>query len=117
MEEFLLIFRRDFATKEKQPSPEQMQNHLNEWQEWFRSLAAGNKLSRPLQRWDREGKVVRPGKDVINGPYAEIKESIGGMIFVKATDYDEAVEIAHGCPILRFGGNVEIRRASTPENN
>ncbi len=114
MEEFLLIFRRDFASKAEQPSPEQMQNHLNKWQEWFKGLTAEDKLSRPLQRWDREGKVVRPGKNVLNGPYAEIKESIGGMVFVKAKDYDEAVEIAHGCPILELGGNVEIRRAVTP---
>ena len=116
MEEFLLIFRRDFTSKEEQPSPQQMQNHLNEWQEWFKGLTAAGKLSRPLQRWDREGKVVRAGKNVINGPYAEIKESIGGMIFVKAGNYDEAVEIANGCPILNVGGNVEIRRAVTPDS-
>lgn len=111
MEEFLLIFRRDFTSKEKQPSPEQLQNHLHKWQEWFGNLTAGNKLSRPLQRWDRDGKIVRPGKDVVNGPYAEIKESIGGMVFVKAASYEEAAEIAQDCPILDLGGNVEIRRA------
>ena len=116
MEEFLLIFRRDFTSKEKQPSPEQMQSHLKQWQDWFGNLTSKNKLSRPLQRWDRDGKIVQAGKHVINGPYAEIKESIGGMIFVKAANYDEAVEIAHGCPILEFGGNVEIRRAVTPDS-
>jgi hypothetical protein len=115
MEEFLLIFRRDFTSKEK-PSPEEMQNHLKQWQEWFGSLTAANKLSRPLQRWDRDGKIVQQSKQVINGPYAEIKESIGGMIFVKAAGYDEAVEIAQGCPILDAGGNVEIRRAVTPDS-
>ena len=117
MEEFLLIFRRDFVSKEEQPSPEGMQTQLKQWQEWFRSLTAQNQLSRPLQQWDRQDKVVKPGKQVIDGPYAEIKESIGGMIFVKAADYDEAVEIANGCPILRAGGNVEIRRAVTPTEN
>ncbi|MEJ0029546.1 MAG: YciI family protein [Bacteroidota bacterium] len=117
MEEFLLIFRRDFTTKEEQPSPDQMQNHLNQWQEWFagphsreQALASTATLG---SRWqDREGR-----KNVINGPYAEIKESIGGMVFVKASGYDEAVEIANGCPILEVGGNVEIRRAVTPGKN
>lgn len=113
MEEFLLIFRRDFASKENQPSPEQMQQHLKQWQDWFKDLTAANKLSRPLQRWDRDGKIVRAGKQVINGPYAEIKESIGGMIFVKAANYEEAVQIAQGCPILDFDGNVEIRKAAS----
>jgi hypothetical protein len=115
MEEFLLIFRRDFTTREEQPSPDQLQDHLNKWQEWFKGLAKHDKLSRPLQRWDRDGRIVRAGKHVINGPYAEIKESIGGMVFVKAAGYDEAVEIANGCPILELGGNVEIRRAVTPD--
>lgn len=114
MEEFLLIFRRD-STKENQPSPEQMQTQLKQWQDWFGKLTAASKLSRPLQRWDRDGRIVRSDRHVINGPYAEIKEAIGGMIFVKAADYDEAAEIAKGCPILEAGGNVEIRRAVTPD--
>lgn len=92
-----------------------MQAHLNAWQSWFNSLTAADKLSRPLQRWDRDGKIVQQGKQVIDGPYVEIKESIGGMIFVKAANYEEAVEIAQGCPILEFGGNVEIRKAVTPD--
>ncbi|MCE7040309.1 YciI family protein [Dyadobacter sp. CY312] len=117
MNEFLLIFRRDFTTKEEQPSPEVLQTSLKAWQDWFGSLAAQNKLARPLQRWDGEGRIVKPNSAVINGPYAEIKESIGGMIVVTAADYDEASEIAKGCPILKLGGNVEIRMAVTPPAN
>jgi hypothetical protein len=111
MDNFLLIFRRDFSNKEEQPSPEELQNSIKDWQNWFGSIAAQNKLAMPLQRWDHEGKVVKPNKNVINGPYVEIKESIGGLIIIKATDYNEAVEIAQGCPILQLGGNVEVRRA------
>jgi hypothetical protein len=48
---------------------------------------------------------------VINGPYAEVKESIGGLILIRAVDYAVAAEIAKGCPILALGGNVEIRMA------
>lgn len=109
MNEFVLIFRRDFANKEIQPSPEQLQLHLQQWQDWFGSLAAQDKLARPLQRWDGEGRLVTSNKNVTNGPYAEIKESIGGLIIIRAKDYDEAVAVAQGCPILNLGGNVEIR--------
>jgi hypothetical protein len=116
MEEFLLIFRRDFTTRESQPSPEQLQNHLKQWQEWFRMLKEQDKLSRPPQRWDRDGKIVRADKNIINGPYVEIKEAIGGMVFVKAADYNEAADIAKGCPVLDLGGNVEIRKAAMPES-
>ena len=115
MNEFLLIFRRDFATKEAQPSPEQMQASIKQWQDWLGGIAAQDKLARPLQRWDTKGKVVQQNKTVINGPYAEIKESIGGLIIIKAADYDEAAEIAKGCPILPLGGSVEIRMANAIE--
>lgn len=113
MNEFLLIFRRDFSSKEAQPSPEELQTSLKQWQDWFGSIAAQDKLARPLQRWDSAGKVVKPNKTVINGPYAEIKESIGGMIIIRVNDYEEAAEIAKGCPILQLGGNVEIRMATS----
>ncbi|MCE7053504.1 YciI family protein [Algoriphagus sp. AGSA1] len=114
MEEFLLIFRRDFNSKENQPSAEGLQNHLKQWQDWFAKLSEEDKLSRPIQRWDREGKIVKSKNQILNGPYVEIKEAIGGMIFIKASSYDEAAEIANGCPILELGGNVEIRKAVTP---
>jgi hypothetical protein len=114
MNEFLLIFRRAFGSPEEQPSPEMLQQSIKQWQDWFGSIAAQDKLVRPLQRWDLEGRVVKKDKDVINGPYAEIKESIGGLILIRAKDYDEAVGIAQGCPILALGGNVEVRMAVTP---
>lgn len=111
MEEFLLIFRRDFSRDGEQPSPDEMQNHIRHWQSWYQDLKTKNLLSRPPQWWDRAGKVVRSDKEVINGPYVEIKESIGGMIYLKAADYEEAVAVAQNCPILEAGGNVEIRKA------
>ncbi|QIL38030.1 transcription initiation protein [Pedobacter sp. HDW13] len=113
MNEFLLIFRRAF-THEDQPSPEMLQESIKQWQDWFGGIAAQDKLVRPLQRWDLEGRVVHADKNVINGPYAEIKESIGGLVLIRAKDYDEAAEIAKDCPILKLGGNVEIRMAVTP---
>lgn len=111
MNEFLLLFRRDFKTKESQPSPEELQAHLSRWREWFRNLEAQDKLARPLQPWEATGKVLKHDKSVTDGPYAEIKESIGGFIVIKAADYEDAVQIAKGAPILELGGSVEIRMA------
>jgi len=108
MSEFVLIFRRDYKTKEVQPTPEQMQEHLKHWAEWFGNLATNGLLARRVQRLDAEGRIVR-GDNVGNGPYVELKESIGGLVIIKANDYDQAVEIAESCPVLELGGNVEIR--------
>ncbi|GAA4312010.1 YciI family protein [Mucilaginibacter gynuensis] len=109
MNEFLLIFRRDYKTKEVQPSPAELQTHLQHWQEWFGSLAEKDLLARKLQRWDGQGRVLKQGESATDGPYAEIKESIGGLIIINAESYEQAEEIAKDCPIFELGGTVEIR--------
>lgn len=109
MKEFLFLFRRDYKTAENQPTPEELKTHLEHWQTWFDELAKKDILARPTQRWDGVGKVIERGKSTTNGPFAEIKESIGGMIIIRALDYDEAEKIAQGCPIFELNGSVEIR--------
>lgn len=109
MKEFLLIFRRDFISKEEQPSPEQIQNMMKPWQDWMGSLAAQNKLASSGNRLASDGRVVKSDKIVTDGPYVEIKEAVGGYIVVKANNLDEAAELAKGCPVLNIGGNVEVR--------
>ena len=109
MNEFLLVFRRDFVAKEKQPSPEQLQAMLKPWQDWMGDLAAGNKLVNSGNRLASQGKVVKPGKVVTDGPYVEIKEAIGGYIIIRAASLEEAAELSKGCPILEINGNVEVR--------
>jgi hypothetical protein len=119
MDEFMLIFRRDHETKENQPSPEDMQASIKEWLDWKGSLAAQNKLVSQGNRLRPEGKVIKSDKVVINGPYAEIKEAIGGFIVIRAGDYDEAVELARDCPILRapWNGSVEVRMLVSESNS
>lgn len=112
MNDFLLVFRRDYKTKEIQPSPEQLQAHLSRWREWFGDLRSRDLLARPPQPWESTGKVLKHDKSVTDGPYAEIKESIGGFIVIRAGSYEEAVEIAGKCPVLELGGTVEIRMAA-----
>ncbi len=110
MNEFLVAIHRDVKSKDASPSPEQMQALIKPFQEWIGKLVAQDKLANPYRRWDGEGRVLK-AETVTNGPYAEIKESLGGLIVIRAKDYDEAVEIAQGCPILQFGATIEIRMA------
>ncbi|WP_353718402.1 YciI family protein [Dyadobacter sp. 676] len=110
MDEFLLVFRRDFQNRENLPSPEQLQEHFQKWHAWYDKLAAEDRIVL-RRRWDGEGLVVNAQSTVLNGPYAEIKESIGGAVVIRAAGYDEAVELAKAAPILEIGGNVEIRKA------
>jgi len=110
MNEYLIAIHRDLKSEDASPSPQQMQEAIKPFQDWIESIAAEGKLVSPPRRWDLEGKVVKQNT-VMNGPYAEIKESLGGMFVVRAKDYDEAVAIAKACPILKFGVSVEIRMA------
>ena len=54
---------------------------------------------------------LRNGKpSVTDGPFAETKEQLGGVILIDAGDLDEAIGIASRIPALRLGC-VEIRAA------
>ncbi len=110
MSEFLFVFRRDYRTLDRQPTPDQMQAHQKYWADWFRSLAAQDKLVYPVQRYDEPGKIVKD-KEILDGPYTDGNESIGGFLLVKAVDYEEAIRMAEDCPILGLGGTVEVRQA------
>jgi len=109
MKDFLLIFRADYS-QWPQFSPEEMQANMKLWMDWIGGIAAQDKLIDRGNRLDYStGKVLRPGNIITDGPYAEIKESIGGYTAIRAESLDEAAEMAQSCPMLTFGGNIEIR--------
>ncbi|WUI00574.1 YciI family protein [Spirillospora sp. NBC_00431] len=52
---------------------------------------------------------VRDGETLVSdGPFAETKDFVGGVVIIDCADLDEAIEIAAGHPYARWGG-VEIR--------
>jgi len=108
MKEFLLIFRNDFKNLPLH-SPEKMQATTKKWMDWIGGIAAQDKLFDRGNRLASSGKVVKPYNVITDGPYSEIKESVGGYSIIKAPSYEDAVEIAKGCPVLKDGGNVEVR--------
>ena len=103
-----MIFRNDYNTDAYQ-SPEQMQVLMQQWMDWLGSMAAQNKVVSSGNRLGSQGKVVRPGKLVTDGPYTELKEFVGGYIIVRADSVEEAAKMAKNCPILTVGGSVEVR--------
>jgi hypothetical protein len=53
---------------------------------------------------------VQDGATLItDGPFAEIKESIGGYFLFEAGDLDAAIELAARVPAASMGGAVEVR--------
>ena len=109
MEDFILIFRHDDG--KKVASPEQMQIWMKQTMDWIGGITAQNKFSSGTGLPFEDARVVRPNNMVTNGPFGEIKETIGGFIMVKADSAAEAVEFAKGCPVLQGEGNsVEVRK-------
>jgi hypothetical protein len=111
MKEFLLLYRGDYSVIPQVPQ-EQLQATTKKWMDWMGSIAAQNKLADKGNRLNTSGRVLKPNNVVTDGPYSEIKESIGGYSIIKVDSYDEAVNLAKSCPILAFGGNVEIREVN-----
>jgi hypothetical protein len=107
LKEFILIFRFDGSAK-FEPSPEQLQESAKQWQNWIGKIASQGKLVGTNQL-DFVGKTLHADASVTDGAYAEVKEIVGGYLIAKAENIDEAVKLAQGCPVLYFGGTVEVR--------
>lgn len=108
MKEFMLLFRQpsyDYSNKSK----EEMQAITRKWHEWAENINAQGKLSSNGSRLAAEGKVLKAGGVITDGPFVEIRERLGSFLIVKAENLEEATTLAHGCPALDAGGSVEIR--------
>ena len=109
MDEFILIFRHEDGSKVA--SPEQIEVWMKQTMDWIGGIAAQNKFSSGTGLPFDDARVVWHNNVVTNGPFGEIKETIGGYIIVKADSVEEAVEFAKGSPVLQGDGNsVEVRK-------
>jgi hypothetical protein len=68
-----------------------------------------------LPREARPARVeVRGGKPLVSdGPFAESKEIVGGLVLNEAADRDEAIAIAARCPHVTWGC-AEVREVTRP---
>ncbi|MBI3578833.1 MAG: transcription initiation protein [Ignavibacteriales bacterium] len=108
MKEFALLFRQPSYDYSK-ASPSEMQALSKKWQDWVGGIVAQGKLASHGPRLSSEGKVLKAGGVITDGPFVEIRERLGSFIVVKADSLEEATTLAHGCPALDAGGSVEIR--------
>ena len=87
-------------------SPEEIQGAIDRFYTWYEQLVEQGTIKRG-QRLARERKTVsRLG--VVDGPFAETKEMIGGYWIIVAANLQQAAEIASRNPCLAFGLSYEI---------
>jgi len=109
MAKFMLLIRGgDDETRDY--TPEQYQQVIQRYIDWSAKLRREGR-NHGGDELKAGGKVVRMrgGQAIVDGPYTETKEAIGGYFIIEAIDIDEAAEVAKGCPVLDHGGLVEVR--------
>src|SRR5262245_38082811 len=111
MSQFIYLYRNtDSARQSAMGTPEQAQQSMQKWMRWMQEIESQGQLEDRGHALGRTGKVVKgQQKSVVDGPYAEAKDVVGGFSIVEARDIDQAVELSRGCPIFDGGGSVEVR--------
>jgi hypothetical protein len=105
--EFMLMFRYE-PSNDFQPTAAQLNEQQQLWGAFIGSIASQGKLVSTYQL-GFSGKQISATKVVTEGMHIADKQTLGGNMVITAEGFDEAVEMAKGCPILLMGGSVEVR--------
>ncbi|HKB92223.1 MAG TPA: YciI family protein [Opitutaceae bacterium] len=108
---YMLFFRNSGPENYQHLSPEQRQQLVTRWNAWYDGLTAQGKAveGQPLEM---ETRLVSGsgGTRVVDGPFAESKEAIGGYVKLIVSGLEEATEIARRHPGLAYGLQIEVRQ-------
>ena len=91
-------------------TPDQLQPAMDKVMAWFEGLNEAGKI-KSAQPLGAQGRIISGtnGRFVLDGPFAESKEAVGGYLVLHAANLNEAVEIARSMPTLSYGVSVEVR--------
>jgi hypothetical protein len=87
-------------------SPEEIQQLMQRYSAWADGIRAQDRYVIGEKLGEDGGKIVsrQSGRlAVVDGPYSEAKEVIGGYMTIRAKDYDEVLELLKDCPLLERG--------------
>ena len=106
--DYMLLFRGPHW--DKGLSTNELEEAMNGVMACFAGLNERGRI-KGAQPLGGQGRIIS-GTDrqfVVDGPFAESKEAIGGYLILQADSLGEAVEIARAMPTLRYGISVEVR--------
>jgi hypothetical protein len=91
-----------------EPQYTQVKEKYAAWRDKLRSKTA-MKSAHKLQAGDGRRVTLQSGQ-AFDGPFAETKETVCGLFFIEAANYEEAVALARENPTMLYqGGYVEVR--------
>ena len=111
MARFMLLFHHQIGPLA--PSGDSHRVRLEEFIDWASRLGADGRMLAGEKLTEEPGRNLQSSGgavQVMDGPFAETKELTGGFIVIEAQDYDDAVAVAMGCPLLDHRGRVEVRQ-------
>jgi hypothetical protein len=78
---------------------------------WLRGLRESGRYVDSLKLHDQTGaRLTVRGGQVVEGPFMETKEAVGGFLIIHAGSLQEAVATARECPIFELqNGTIEVR--------
>lgn len=105
---YLLVFRDCLQGVRSKTSPREIGTVLNKWIEWHDSLEAHGRI--------RFRGAIGPRPHRIQGQFSadryrvqtEPTDPIVGYLLIGAANFEEATEIAAGCPALDHGFAVDV---------
>lgn len=108
MAKFMFLQRGGCEERPKM-TPEQMEAGMKAWMDWVKRGTDEGWLLDPGSPLSGTGAVVQPDLTVLDGPFAESKELVGGYTMVEAPDLVAACELAKQTIQLAGGGRIEVR--------
>jgi hypothetical protein len=92
---------RQWETLDEADQQAEIDEHISWFAQHGAKVTGGEELA-----WPRQTAAIRAGSGpvVMDGPYLESKEILGGLIVLEAESFEEAIDIAAGWPSLKNDG-------------
>ncbi|HVW02349.1 MAG TPA: YciI family protein [Planctomycetaceae bacterium] len=96
----------------KNLSPEELQLRAERYQAWVEGIRSSGRYVSGEKLGNEGGRLLskKQGKvSVVDGPFAEAKEVVGGYMLLRADSYDHALELIRNAPMLE-DYRIELRQ-------
>jgi hypothetical protein len=117
---YMLLFNETAEEVSKRVNPAEAEAYWGAWTAYMGAIAtsgamvSGNGLQPPDS--STTIRVENGTRHVVDGPFAETKEMLGGYVILDVPDLDTALEWASRAPCVT-AGSVEIRPVLPPPAN
>src|SRR5262249_2781886 len=111
MPKFMLILGGADLDKRSNSNPGIAPKMLEAYMGWVKSVTDRVPVVSSFKLYDQTGaRLTVRGGQVVEGPFVEAKEAVGGLFVIEAASLAEATELARGCPVFELqNGYIEVR--------